>query len=71
MRSDTRLLSSADHDRISAAIATAELHSDGEIGAIVAERSSDYGDWAIKGWRQIFFHDPDGNVIEVHALTGE
>ena len=48
MRSDTRLLSSGDHDRISAAIATTELHSDGEIGAIVAERSSDYGDWAIR-----------------------
>ncbi len=30
---------------------------------------SDYGDWAIKGWRQIFFHDPDGNVVEVHAET--
>lgn len=30
---------------------------------------SDYGGWAIKGWQQIFFHDPDGNVIEVHALT--
>jgi glyoxylase I family protein len=27
---------------------------------------SDYGVWAVKGWYQIFFHDPDGNVIEVH-----
>ena len=27
---------------------------------------SDYGAWAMNGWYQIFFHDPDGNVIEVH-----
>lgn len=27
---------------------------------------SDYGAWAMGGWHQIFFHDPDGNVIEVH-----
>jgi glyoxylase I family protein len=27
---------------------------------------SDYGGWAMEGWQQIFFHDPDGNVIEVH-----
>jgi glyoxylase I family protein len=27
---------------------------------------SDYGGWAMSGWHQIFFHDPDGNVIEVH-----
>ena len=27
---------------------------------------SDYGTWAMSGWHQIFFHDPDGNVIEVH-----
>ena len=30
---------------------------------------SDYGGWAISGWHQIFFHDPDGNVIEVHEVT--
>jgi glyoxylase I family protein len=30
---------------------------------------SDYGDWAMQGWQQIFFHDPDGNVIEVHQAT--
>ena len=24
------------------------------------------GKWAMNGWYQIFFHDPDGNVIEVH-----
>ena len=27
---------------------------------------SDFGDWAISGWQQIFFYDPDGNIIEVH-----
>ena len=29
-------------------------------------RYSDYGAWAMGRWHQIFFHDPDGNVIEVH-----
>ncbi len=27
---------------------------------------SDYGAWAMGGWEQIFFHDPEGNVVEVH-----
>ena len=27
---------------------------------------SDYGKWSMSGWHQIFFYDPDGNVIEVH-----
>jgi glyoxylase I family protein len=27
---------------------------------------ADYGTWSMKGWYQIFFHDPEGNVIEVH-----
>jgi glyoxylase I family protein len=27
---------------------------------------SDYGQWAMNGWHQIFFYDPMGNVIEVH-----
>jgi glyoxylase I family protein len=27
---------------------------------------SDYGGFAMKGWQQIFFYDPDGNVVEVH-----
>ena len=27
---------------------------------------SDYGKWSMNGWYQIFFYDPDGNVIEVH-----
>ena len=29
---------------------------------------SDWGDRAVEGWHQIFFYDPDGNVIEVHQL---
>jgi glyoxylase I family protein len=31
---------------------------------------SDYGAWAMNGWEQIFFHDPEGNVIEVHQDRG-
>ena len=31
---------------------------------------SDYGAWAMNGWEQIFFYDPDGNIIEVHQVTG-
>lgn len=30
---------------------------------------SDYGAWAMNGWHQIFFHDPEGNVIEVHQVN--
>jgi glyoxylase I family protein len=30
---------------------------------------SDYGTWAMNGWHQIFFYDPEGNVIEVHQAT--
>jgi catechol 2,3-dioxygenase-like lactoylglutathione lyase family enzyme len=29
---------------------------------------ADYGKWALAGWHQIFFHDPDGNIIEVHQI---
>ncbi|MEM7259544.1 MAG: VOC family protein, partial [Pseudomonadota bacterium] len=29
---------------------------------------SDWGDTAVKGWQQIFFYDPEGNVIEVHQV---
>lgn len=29
---------------------------------------SDWGHQAVAGWAQIFFYDPDGNVIEVHAV---
>jgi catechol 2,3-dioxygenase-like lactoylglutathione lyase family enzyme len=31
---------------------------------------ADYGDWAMNGWQQIFFYDPDGNVVEVHQVEG-
>ena len=31
---------------------------------------SDYGTWAMNGWHQIFFYDPEGNVIEVHQADG-
>jgi len=27
---------------------------------------SDWGNQAVEGWHQIFFYDPDGNVVEVH-----
>ncbi|MEM7075396.1 MAG: VOC family protein [Pseudomonadota bacterium] len=29
---------------------------------------SDWGQSAVKGWHQIYFYDPDGNVIEVHQV---
>ncbi len=29
---------------------------------------SDWGNKAVEGWHQIFFYDPDGNVIEVHQV---
>ena len=29
-------------------------------------RYSDWGETAVAGWKQIFFYDPDGNIIEVH-----
>ena len=29
---------------------------------------SDWGSDAVKGWHQLFFYDPEGNVIEVHQL---
>jgi glyoxylase I family protein len=32
---------------------------------------SDYGVFSIKDWYQIFFHDPAGNVIEVHQVMSE
>lgn len=32
---------------------------------------SDWGHTAVAGWRQIFFYDPDGNVIEVHEVAEE
>ncbi len=30
---------------------------------------SDWGSSAVKGWHQVFFYDPDGNVIEVHQIV--
>jgi len=29
---------------------------------------SDWGNTAVAGWSQIFFYDPEGNVIEVHQV---
>jgi glyoxylase I family protein len=29
---------------------------------------SNYGAWAMTGWDQIFFYDPEGNIIEVHQV---
>jgi glyoxylase I family protein len=29
---------------------------------------SDIGKFAVKGWQQIFFHDPAGTIIEVHQV---
>jgi catechol 2,3-dioxygenase-like lactoylglutathione lyase family enzyme len=29
---------------------------------------SDFGAWAMKGWEQIFFYDPAGNIVEVHQV---
>jgi len=31
---------------------------------------SDYGTAFAKEWHQVFFHDPEGNVIEVHQSVG-
>ena len=30
---------------------------------------SDWDETAVAGWQQIFFYDPDGNVIEVHQIN--
>jgi len=32
---------------------------------------SDWGNEAVAGWAQIFFYDPDGNIIEVHQVLDE
>ncbi|XDA97571.1 VOC family protein [Sulfitobacter sp. LCG007] len=32
---------------------------------------SDWGHAAVAGWHQIFFYDPDGNVIEVHEAVAD
>jgi glyoxylase I family protein len=36
------------------------------------DRGIPFSDWenaAVAGWSQIFFYDPDGNVIEVHEVN--
>ena len=30
---------------------------------------TDWGNIGVTGWHQIFFYDPDGNIIEVHQKT--
>ena len=32
---------------------------------------SGWGSNAVKGWHQVFFYDPDGNVIEVHQIVSD
>ena len=32
---------------------------------------SEWGETAVAGWHQIFFYDPDGNVIEVHQVDSD
>ncbi|MEL7153357.1 MAG: VOC family protein, partial [Pseudomonadota bacterium] len=32
---------------------------------------ADWGNQAVAGWNQIFFYDPDGNVIEVHEVSDD
>lgn len=32
---------------------------------------ADWGHTAVAGWSQIFFYDPDGNVIEVHEVADD
>jgi len=32
---------------------------------------SDYGVWGMKGWHQLFFRDPAGNVVEIHQLVDD
>ncbi|MCA1668945.1 MAG: VOC family protein [Thermomicrobia bacterium] len=32
---------------------------------------SDMGEWAIKGWHQLFCADPEGRVIEFHQVIAE
>jgi catechol 2,3-dioxygenase-like lactoylglutathione lyase family enzyme len=32
---------------------------------------ADFGTWAMSSWHQIFFYDPDGNIIEVHQVMDE
>lgn len=41
------IIAAEDHARISAAVADAELKSDGEISTMVARQSDDYADWIL------------------------
>ena len=43
----TVLISAEDHARISAAVATAEAKSDGEIATMAARQSDSYAEWAV------------------------
>ncbi len=45
-------------------LAAFKAHLDAE-GVPYAE----WGNQAVEGWDQIFFYDPDGNVIEVHQVA--
>ena len=46
-----------------------------DLGAFKAHleaKGIPYSDWdetAVAGWQQIFFYDPDGNIIEVHQIN--
>ena len=45
-----------------------------EFKAHLDKKGVKYADWgnaAVNGWHQIFFYDPDGNIIEVHAVENE
>ena len=42
------------------------------LKAHLSENGIDFSDWgetAVVGWQQIFFYDPDGNIIEVHQVN--
>jgi glyoxylase I family protein len=43
------------------------------IGVLEAARIpySNYGTWAIRGWRQIYLYDPSGHVVEIHEVVDE
>lgn len=46
-----------------------------DLDAFIAHLEAEgvpYSNWenaAVAGWRQVFFYDPDGNVIEVHQVN--
>lgn len=57
-----RLLTPTEHARVTAAVADAEARTAGEIATIVAARSDDYGDWALR-WALA------GPLLWIAALT--